>query len=138
MEIFELGEIAKVLGMPVTKVKNWTIGRPLKIEPSVKTASGHGSRNLFSLEDVYLIGVANELSKAGMAAKAIGKLVDAVKTKFPNGIGGVDTMFVSRGSKLSYRIETREERVPADATVRFTICVGALRASIDREVAKLR
>ena len=138
MEVFELGEIAKILGMPITTVKNWTIGRPFTIEPSIKTASGHGSRNLFSLEDVYLMGLANELSKAGMAAKAIGKLVEAVKAKFPNGPGGVDAMFVSRAPKLTYRIETREDRLPAEVVVRIVIDVQGLLTRIDREVAKLR
>jgi hypothetical protein len=132
MDIFELGEIAKILGMPLTKVKNWTIGRPLKIEASVKTASGQGSRNLFSMEDVYLIGLANELSKAGLAAKAIGKLIEAVRMKLPNGLGGVDTLYVSRGPKLGYRIETRENRVPEDAIVRITINMSSLRDRIEK------
>src|ERR1700739_1976201 len=113
MEVFELGEIAKILGMTLTKTKNWTVGRPFKLEPSIKPASGHGTRNLYSLDDVYLMGLANELSKVGMAANAIGKLVEAVRVRFPNGLGGVDAMFISRGPKLAYRIETREDRVPA-------------------------
>jgi DNA-binding transcriptional MerR regulator len=138
MEVFELGEIAKILGMPLTKAKNWTIGRPFTIEPSIKTASGHGSRNLYSLDDLYLMGLANELSKAGMAANAIGKLVEAVKAKFPGGLSDVETLFVSRGPKLAYRIETREDRVPADAVVRVVIDVRGLRDRIDREVARLR
>ena len=138
MDIFELGEIAKILGMPLTNVKNWVSGRPLEIKPSIKTASGHGSRNLFSLEDVYLLGLANELSKAGMGAKAIGKLVEAVRGKFPNGLSAVETLYVSRGAKLAYRIETREDRVPADALVTLTVDLHALRAGIDREVARLR
>jgi hypothetical protein len=56
---FELGEIAKILRMSITKVKNWTIGCPFKLEPSIGTITGHGSRNLYSLEDMYLMGVAN-------------------------------------------------------------------------------
>src|SRR5215472_7257028 len=78
MEIFELAEMASVLAMPLTKARNWTIGRPLSIPASVKTASGTGSRNLYAIEDVYLMGLANEFSKAGFAAKAIGRLVAEV------------------------------------------------------------
>jgi hypothetical protein len=98
---------------------------------------GTGSRNLYSLDDAYLMGVAYECSKAGMAAKAIGKLVDSIRAKFPNGLGTVETLFVSRGPKLACRIETREERVPGDAIVRLTIDVQGIRASVDREVARL-
>src|SRR3989454_4731126 len=81
MEIFELAEMAKVLGMPLTKARNWTIGRPLSIPASIRTATGTGSRNLYSIEDVYLMGLANEFSKAGFAAKAIGRLLEAVDAK---------------------------------------------------------
>jgi len=138
MEIFELGEIAKILGMSLTKVKNWTIGRPLAIEASIRTATGQGSRNLFSLEDVYLMGVANELSRAGMAAKAIGKVLEAVKAKFPDGLAQAGALYVTRGERLGYRIETRQDRIPVGAVVRIIVDVQALREKIERDVVRLR
>jgi DNA-binding transcriptional MerR regulator len=128
----------RVLGMSAATGKNWTVGRPFKLEPSIRTATGHGSRNLYSLEDVWLMGVANELSKAGMAANAIGKLVRAVRAKFPNGLASVDTLFISRGEKGPYRIETREDRLAADTVVRIAIDVRRLRDRLDREVGRLR
>src|SRR5256886_17257716 len=70
-----------LLGMPQTKEKNWTAGRPFKMPASVRTATGTGSRNLYSIEDVYLMALANEFSKAGFAAKAIGRLLEAVDAK---------------------------------------------------------
>lgn len=130
--------MAKVVRMPLTKAKNWTMGRPIRFQASLRAGKGTGSRNLYSLDDVYLMGVAHECSKTGMAAKAIGKLIEAVKAKFPSGLGAVDTLYVSRGPKLAYRIETREDRVPGDAIVGLVIDVSAIRAGIDREVAKLR
>jgi hypothetical protein len=39
---------------------------------------------------------------------------------------------------MAYRIETREDRVPADVVVRVAVDVAGLRAGIDREVTKLR
>jgi hypothetical protein len=44
----------------------------------------------------------------------------------------------SLGAKLAYRIETREDRLPANAVVGVVIDVQGLRAKIDREVAKPR
>lgn len=129
---FEYSEMIRVLGMSPAKAKNWTVGRPFKIEASIHAASGQGSRNLYSLEDVYLMGIANELSKAGMAANAIGKLVEAVKAKFPNGIGAVDMLYVSRGPKLAYRVETREDRLPADSVVRIAVNVRELRHRVEK------
>jgi hypothetical protein len=138
MEIFELGEIAKILGMSLTKAKNWTIGRPLKLEPSIRTATGQGSRNLFSLEDVYLMGVGNELSHTGMAAAAIKKFVEALQAKFPDGLSAVGTLYATRGEKLTYRIETRPDRVPANTVVRLVIDVAALRERIGERLKRSR
>lgn len=138
MEIFELGELAKLLGMSLTKAKNWTIGRPLTIEASIRTATGHGSRNLFSLGDVYLMGVANELSHAGLAAAAIDKFVAALQAKFPDGLADVETLHVTRGEKQTYRIETRQDQRPANTVVSLVVDVAALREKIDGRLKRGR
>jgi hypothetical protein len=137
MQTFEFREMIKILGMSPTKAKNWINDRPFTIEASIRTASGQGSRNLYSLEDVYLMGVANELSHTGMAAAAIGKLVAALKSKFPDGLAEVETLHVTRGEKLTYRIETREDRLPADAVVQLSIDVPRLRRKVDQAVKRL-
>jgi hypothetical protein len=136
--IFELAEMAKAVGMPFAKAKNWTMGRPIRLRASLRSGMGTGSRNLYSLHDVYLMGTAYKCSKAGMAAKAIGKLVEAVRKKFPDGLRDIGMLYVCRGPKLAYRIETREDRLPADTVVRLAIDVRRLRAEIDREVGRLR
>jgi hypothetical protein len=138
IQTFEFREMIDVLGMSPTKAKNWTVGRPFKLEPSIRTASGQGSRNLYSLEDVYLMGVANELSRAGMAAAAIGRVVAELKRKFPDGLSGVDSLFITRGPKLTYRIEHREDHLPADSVVRLSIAVVRLRRKVDHAVKRLR
>jgi DNA-binding transcriptional MerR regulator len=138
MQTFEFREMVEILQMSPAKAKNWIVGRPFTIEASIRTASGHGSRNLYSLEDVYLMGVANELSHSGMAAAAIGKFIAALHKKFPDGLAGVETLCVVRGEELTYRIELREERLPADSVVRFSIDVAKLRRKIDLAAKKLQ
>jgi hypothetical protein len=135
---FEFREMIEVLGMSPTRAKNWIVGRPFTIEASIRTASGQGSRNLYSLEDVYLMGIANDLSHSGMAAAAIGKLVTVLKAKFPDGLAEVDTLHVARGANLTYRIELREDRLPADSVVRLSIDVARLRRRVDQAVKRLR
>jgi len=130
--------MAKVIGMPFAKAKNWTMGRPIRLQASLRSGMGTGSRNLYSLDDVYLMGIAYECSKAGMAAKAVGKLVEAVRKRFPAGLRDIGVLYACRGPKLAYRIETRESRLPADALVWIAIDVGRLRAGIDREVGRMR
>lgn len=134
---FEFREMIDVLGMSPSRAKNWTVGRPFKLEPSIRTASGQGSRNLYSLEDVYLMGVANELSHAGMAASAIGELVAALRARFADGLPTVDTLYVARGANRAYRIEPREDRLPADSVIRLSIDVARLRRKVDQAVRRL-
>jgi hypothetical protein len=74
--VFTLAEVAEILQAPKSRIKNWTIGRPLKIIPRVLSAQGKGSRNLFSLDDVYLMAFVNELYNDGLSMKHIEHLVD--------------------------------------------------------------
>jgi len=84
MQAFDLTEMAGLVGLTPATAKNWTVGRPFTIPASAYEASGRGSINLYSIDDVYLMAVAHEFSKAGFAAKAIGKLVEAVQAKYPS------------------------------------------------------
>lgn len=82
------------------------------------------------------MGVANELSHMGMAAKAIGRFVEALKKRFPGGLVAVDELLVSR-KNLVFKIETKADRLPADALVILQVDVKSLRERIDREVEKV-
>jgi hypothetical protein len=134
--VFELPEMADVLGMPLTKARNWTIGRPLSIPASVRTATGTGSRNLYSIEDVYLMGLANEFSKAGFAAKAIGKLLEAVDAKK---LAQMDWLTVWRTEKLKFELRAGGKANPPEGVLLFhRVNVGAMVKGIDKAVERLR
>jgi len=135
MEIFELSEMAEVLGMPLTKARNWTIGRPLTIPASVRTASGTGRSNLFSIEDVYLMGLAYAFSKAGFAAMAIGRLlveVDASK------LAKMDWLTVWRAGTLKFHLREGKQPPPGDVLLWQTVNVGAMVKRINETVEKKR
>ena len=73
--MFTLGAVAKLLGLPKTRVKNWTIGRPLRIIPEISAGEGKGSRNLYSLTDVYVFALVNELDRDGFSSQTIKRLL---------------------------------------------------------------
>jgi DNA-binding transcriptional MerR regulator len=75
--VFTVAEAATILGMPESRIKNWTNGRPLRIIPSVRPAEGTGSRNLYSKTDLYTFAVANQLKKDGFSLK---KIEDALQS----------------------------------------------------------
>ncbi len=74
-QVFEMSEVAAIVGAKLATVKNWTIGRPLRITPSIRIAEGTGRSNLYSVEDIYRFALANELHKAGMTPKRIGDVL---------------------------------------------------------------
>src|SRR5205809_4999562 len=135
MHVFELSEMTTLLGMSQIKAKNWTAGRPFKMPASVRTATGTGSRNLYSIEDVYLMGLANEFSKAGFAAKAIGKLLEAVDAKR---LAEIDWLTVWRAGSLKFYAHEGKTQPPEGVLLWQTVNVGRLVRQIDKAVERLR
>jgi len=135
MHVFELSEMTTFLGMSQVKAKNWTAGRPFKIAASVRTATGTGSRNLYSIGDVYLMGLANEFSKAGFAAKAIGRLLEAVDAKR---LAEAEWLTVWRAGSLRYYVHEGKAPPPEGVLLWHTVNVGRLVKLIDKAVEKLR
>src|SRR6266478_2042395 len=136
MQVFELSEMTTLLGMSAVKAKNRTACKPFQPPASVRTATGTGSRNLYSIEDVYLMGLANEFSKAGFAAKAIGRLLEAVDAKR---LAEMDWLTVWRAGTLK-KFHLREGRVqpPEGVLLWQTVNVGGLVKGIDKAVERLR
>jgi hypothetical protein len=135
MPAFDLNVMAKLVGIKVTKAKNWTVGRPFTIPASAYQASGRGSINLYSIDDVYLMAVAHEFSKAGFAAKAIGKLVESLRAKYPS-LGDAPALAVWR-AKAGGKFEIREasNRLP-ESDLWITISTPSLVEAINERAAK--
>ena len=71
VQIYELGDIAAILGIEKSRVKSWTIGRPFSVRASVRASFGKGSRNLFSRQDVYCFALVHRLNEVGVPVAAI-------------------------------------------------------------------
>jgi len=135
-QVFELPEMAKILGLPEAKAKNWTNERTgLVIEASIRQATGTGTRNLYSLEDLYLMGVAREFSKAGFAPKAIGKLLDAVRLNLPRVRRNARLVLWRLKPEGPFHLSQDRDR-PDGVTLWHTLEIGALLDAIDSAVEK--
>jgi len=122
--------------MNFATAKNWTVGRPFTIPASAYQASGRGSINLYSIDDVYLMAVANEFSRAGFAANAIGKLVESVQAKYPT-LGEAPALAVWR-LKAGGRFEIREATTrPPDAVLWITLNTPGIVEAINERAEKL-
>lgn len=81
LQIYELADIASLLGLEKSRVKNWTIGRPFSVRPSVRASSGKGSRNLFSRNDVYCFALVKRLNEIGVPVEAIQQMLQKMGTR---------------------------------------------------------
>jgi hypothetical protein len=75
LQIYELADIAAILGLEKARVKNWTIGRPFSVRPSIRPSFGKGTRNLFSKSDVYCFALVKRLNEIGTPVSAIQQML---------------------------------------------------------------
>jgi DNA-binding transcriptional MerR regulator len=106
-KIFELSQVAEIVGVPLATAKNWINGRILQIKPSLREADGKGSRNLFSEKDVYKFFFVNEATELGLKNGIIKKLLPLVdaeleKSDFP--------WLVIRHTKGEWKVSLRKPK----------------------------
>jgi DNA-binding transcriptional MerR regulator len=145
--VFGFSEVAEIVGMPKALAKNWTVGRPLKLTPSVKDSGGTGSRNLYSVGDVYRMAFVNELWRAGFTLKAIQRVLDELEKKgeifdVPD-IWGLALYMVGLTTEIEV-IPQHVKTIRLDGgisgafTVKHLVCTAAIKARIDEEIKKHR
>jgi len=69
IRVFELSHLAKLTGVELSAVKNWTNGRILNISPSIRQADQRGARNLFNEKDVLKVHIAHKMNLLGFSPK---------------------------------------------------------------------
>lgn len=115
----------------MTTVKNWTIGRPLKIEPSLR--AGRGESNLYSLTDVFLMAVAAQLNRDGFRHSFIEEVLTAVRPKAGSlGKAFTQLLISSPGRQLHIKLIHRTEELPMSQTSEIGRYVLNLERLIDR------
>ncbi len=136
MDLFTIGEMTKIIRMKSDKVKNWMAGKPFKFEPSAKSARGRGSRNIYQIQDLYLLAIANEFSKAGFAGKAIGRLLDAIRPKLST-LGHDSVLAVWRLKPGGpFHLGTGRDK-PTGIVLWHVFEVGSLLRAIDERIEQL-
>src|SRR5215471_130181 len=75
--VLQARDVGLLAGLTENAVKQWTIGRPYAIQPSVRRASGKGVPNLYSLNDALRFKVASELTADGFQSGVIQRVLDS-------------------------------------------------------------
>ena len=152
MTVFELSEVADLLDLPTSTVKNWTIGRPLSIKPSIRASRGKGSRNLYSREDVYLLALAVQLTRDGFDLTTVKRVLKELKGRsdllrqeersdllgprysalvISSSKGGPEIKFLTSGIGIGIH-----EQLRADVIGRYVLDIGKLVAMVDEKIRR--
>jgi DNA-binding transcriptional MerR regulator len=145
IQIFELSEVADLLDLTPSTVKNWTIGRPLTIKPSIRASRGKGSRNLYSRDDVRVLALAAQLSRDGFAPNTVQKVLKELKGRshllgsplsalvISSSGGKPEIKFLSGGS-ITIGVY---EQLRADLIGRYVLNLAKLVSWVDGRIAKV-
>ena len=68
---FSTGEAANILGTPIWRLQRFLDSPSYRLSPAGQLGVGRGSRRLFSIEDLYRIGIAGFLTRDGFAPKFV-------------------------------------------------------------------
>ena len=74
-ELYGTSEVARILRMPEWRVKNFTEGAAYRLPPALRVGSGRGSRRLYSWQDIFRLGIADELVKFGFTPESVGAAI---------------------------------------------------------------
>jgi hypothetical protein len=75
--VLQAKDVGLLAGLTENAVKQWTIGRPYAIRPSIRQATGKGVPNLYSLNDALRFKVAIELTADGFQSGVIQRVLDS-------------------------------------------------------------
>jgi hypothetical protein len=76
-EPFTTFDLTRILGLKIDRQKDWlTRGY---VEPSIQKATGQGTKNLFSIGDIYLIALFQHLIELGFAREVAAARIKSIK-----------------------------------------------------------
>jgi len=145
IQIFELSEVADLLDLTPSIVKNWTIGRPLTIKPSIRASRGKGSRNLYSRDDVLVLALAAQLSRDGFALNTVQRVLKELKGRSHllgsalsalviSSSGGKPEIKFLAGGPITIGVH---EQLRADVMGRYVLNLTKLASWIESRISKV-
>jgi DNA-binding transcriptional MerR regulator len=129
---FTARQVLAITGVKASKLTSWV--RSGIIRPSMAVAEGRGSRRLYSLEDLFVIGAASTLRDSGLTGRALRKALDNISKNFqgPTGIEcvGRDVCAKQGGESVSVLQQ------PGQMTLDFTPGVATAIAEVNENLKR--
>ena len=79
VHIFRAGDVMRILRVEKWRLEKYLTGKQYRLSPSGHLGKGHGSWRLFSRQDLYRLGVANQLVEDGFTAKFVSFVLQAIE-----------------------------------------------------------
>lgn len=79
--VFQTAEVAAAIRVPEWRIIKFVQGKEYRIHPSVGDAKGTGTRRLYSIFDVYKMGLGYKLLKDGFRPQVVGSVVERLFNK---------------------------------------------------------
>jgi hypothetical protein len=76
-------ELWNAAGISKSLAEGWTNGRPFKVMPSLSVADGKGTRNIYTLADVYFIALLHQLKLYGFSSELLQRIVRVYSVRLP-------------------------------------------------------
>jgi hypothetical protein len=137
--VLQARDVGRLAGLTENAVKQWTIGRPYKIRPSVRHSTGKGIPNLYSLTDALRFAVAIELTSDGFQSRVIQRVLDSFDPSANTLLIMRDRIAFSLQSVL--RCATEEARYRKDRDFVnlsfYLLDMRAIRESQNEQVARI-
>lgn len=76
---FGTGDVARILNLPIWRVQKFLDSPKYNLSPQGKLGEGHGSRRLFTREDILRIAIAARMLEDGCTAKFIGLVLEQIE-----------------------------------------------------------
>src|SRR5258708_25286091 len=79
MPTYGTGEVASFVGAEIWRIQKYLDSPKYRISPTGRLGSGKGSRRVFTLEDIYRLGVAEHLVRNGFSYKFVSEAVQQLE-----------------------------------------------------------
>jgi hypothetical protein len=135
--VLQAKDVGLLVGLTEDAVKQWTLGRPYTIRPSIRSSAGKGIPNLYNLSDALRFYVVRQLTADGFQSFVIQRALAAVDST-------AKTLLISRGagsekpevefSKLSMAHLAKREEADTRAFVErsfYLLDLESLRTDLD-------
>ncbi len=133
---FRAPEVCELTGISYRQLDYWT--RTGLIQPGIKTASGSGTRRLYSFKDLVLIKTIKGLIEAGMSLQKVREAIDYIRnamTRDPSEL----TLIATEGSILIFGPGEEAQLVDAlrGGQTALSIALGPLFDQLQERVSEM-